>query len=272
MRALSLSRAWDETKAIIARDGRLFVSVALALIALPAVVTGLVSPHGIGSESPWWIDLVTIAASLVALAGQLALIRLALSPSITVGGAIRHGIYRVPIYFLSALLIVAVMFVAAIPFAMVLAAMGVPLPANPTPASTPLVIAVLLYLALIFFVVVRMLMSAPVASAEEVGPIAIIRRSWQLTAGNWWRLFAFLLMIFVAAFILAIAVRTATGVTVEVLLGPAEPMSASALIVAILLAVLNSVLTVLLAVMLARIYVQLAGREGAEASVPTTGI
>ena len=38
MRALSLSQAWDDTKAIITRDGRLFASVALALVALPAVI------------------------------------------------------------------------------------------------------------------------------------------------------------------------------------------------------------------------------------------
>src|SRR5689334_19121937 len=143
MRALSLSRAWDETKAIIARDGKLFVSVALALVALPAAVTGIVQPSGMGSTSPWWVDLVVIAASLIALAGQLALIRLALAPSITVGGAISHGLQRLPIYFLAALLIIVVLFVAAIPFAVALTAMGVTLPTNGTPASPPAAIGAL---------------------------------------------------------------------------------------------------------------------------------
>jgi hypothetical protein len=40
MANLSISAAWDETKAILAHDGKLFASVALALIALPALVTG----------------------------------------------------------------------------------------------------------------------------------------------------------------------------------------------------------------------------------------
>src|SRR5256885_4514655 len=261
MRHLSLSQAWEETKEIITREGRLLAAVALALVALPAAVNGLVSPNGVGSAAtPWWIDVVVIVTSLIALAGQLALIRLALGPSITVGGAIVHGVRRLPIYFLSALLIVIALFIAAIPFAVALAALGVPLPANNMRASTPAAVAALVYLALICFVVVRMLMSAPVASAEAVGPIAIIRRSWELTAGNWWRLFAFLVMIFLAAFVLAIAVRTAIGVVVEMLLGPVAPLSTSALVIAIVLALLNSVLTVLLAVMFARIYVQLAGR------------
>jgi ABC-type Fe3+ transport system permease subunit len=106
-----------------------------------------------------------------------------------------------------------------------------------------------------------MLMSAPVASAENAGPIAILRRSWELTAGNWWRLFAFIAMIVLAALVLALAVRTASGILIQVALGPPQPMSTSALVIAIILALLNAVLTVVLAVMLARIYAQLAGRQ-----------
>src|SRR5690242_18354965 len=110
MRALSLSQAWDETKAIITRDGRLFGSVALALIALPGVVEGLVAPGGVDRSTPWWIDLVMLIGSLIALAGQLALIRLALGPSVTVGGAIAHGMRRLPIYLVAAVLIVVSLF------------------------------------------------------------------------------------------------------------------------------------------------------------------
>ena len=55
--------------------------------------------------------------------------------------------------------------------------LGVPLPANNAAPSTPVVIVALIYFALICFTGVRMLMSAPVASAEDTGPIAIIRRS-----------------------------------------------------------------------------------------------
>jgi hypothetical protein len=61
-------------------------------------------------------------------------------------------------------------------------------------------------------------------------------------------------------------------VVAQVLIGPVAPLSASALVVAIVLALLNAGLTVFLAVMLARIYVQLAGRGGAAAGVPNTGI
>ena len=38
MSKLSLSRAWEETMAVLARDGRLFAAVALALFVLPGLI------------------------------------------------------------------------------------------------------------------------------------------------------------------------------------------------------------------------------------------
>jgi hypothetical protein len=128
MGALSISRAWEQTRAVVAHDGRLFASVALAMVALPAAVSALVNPRGVsGPSTPLWVDLVVLACSLVVLSGQLALIRLALSPSITVGGAIAHGARRMPVYLVAAILIGIVLVAAAIPFFLVLVVSGAPL-------------------------------------------------------------------------------------------------------------------------------------------------
>jgi hypothetical protein len=261
MRALSLSQAWDDTKEIITRDGRLFASVALALVALPAAIEGLVSPKGMDASAPWWVDAVMIVGFLISFAGQLALIRLALGPSITVGGAIAHGVRRVPIYLLAVILLVVAMFIAAMPFAVVLTLLGVPLPANGVPPTPPALAAAGLYLALICFVAVRMLMSAPVASAEPAWPVGIIRRSWELTAGNWWRLFAFFVLFLIATIALVGGLGAAAGVVVRLLVGPITSLSTGALVVALVQALFNTVVTTCLAVMLARIYVQLSDRR-----------
>jgi hypothetical protein len=272
MAGLSISRAWDETKTIVARDGKLFVSVALALVALPAAVSGLLSPKGMNdASSPLWVDLIILIGSLVALAGQLALIRLALGPSVTVGGAIGHGVRRMPIYLLSAILILIGLIILAIPFGAALAALGVPIEERSVPMTPAVVLTVILYLAVVFIFGVRMLMSAPAASAEPIGPVAIIKRSWELTRGHWWQLFGFVLILFVGAIVVLVAVNAAVGVVVGLFLGPIEPMSASALLVALVNALVNTAVTVLFAVMLARIYVQLSGRGEAQASVPTSG-
>ena len=106
MSALSISGAWEETKALLARDGRLFASVALALIVLPAAVMGVVDPRvSQGDAAPGWFNLLIFVVSLISLAGQLALIRLAFGPSVTVGGAIGHGLRRLPAYFLALLVL-----------------------------------------------------------------------------------------------------------------------------------------------------------------------
>jgi hypothetical protein len=273
MGKLSISAAWDESKALLARDGRLLVTVALALVALPSAINGLLNPGGVNaSAAPLWMDAVTLAVSLIALAGQLALIRLALGPSITVGGAIAHGFRRLPYYFVAVLMLVVAMFVVAIPLAIVLTAMGVRLDAKPLVVTPPLMIGSLLYFGLLLFVAVRLLLSSSVASAEEVGPVAILKRSWRMTAGYWWPLFGFLLIFLVAALIGVLAIGSAAGVIVGLTVGAIQPMSASALIVALVQSLVSAGISTLFAVMIARTYLQLAGRSEAQASVPNSGI
>jgi len=272
MAKLSISKAWDETKAIVGREGGLFVSVALALVALPAAVAGVLSPNGLTAQDvPGWAQIVLILVSLIALAGQLALIRLALGPSITVGSAIGHGIRRMPFYCLSAIILILGFMILAMPFALALRAMGVPMDRS-VPPTPPLILAGLLYLALLCFFGVRMLMATAVASAEDTGPIEIIRRSWTLTDGHWWKLFAFLLCFFVVLIVASLGAGAAFGTLIRISLGPIEPMSLSALVVALISAAINTAVTIFFAVMIARIYVQLSGRGEAEVSVPTTGI
>lgn len=271
MAELSISRAWEEAKGRIAADGRLIAVVAAALIVLPGLVMGVVSPRSAASEPSLWSGIVILISSLVAVVGQLAIIRLAIGPAVSVGEAIGHGARRMPIYFLAGILIVIGLILAAIPFALVISALGVPLEGRAIAVSPAAILVCVLYAALVCFIAIRMLMTSPVASEEDVGPIAILRRSWALTSGHWWRLFGFILLLLVAALIAMAATNWAAALVAVVVLGPIEPMSGSALLVALAEAVVNTLVTVLLAVMLARIYLQLAGRESARATVPKSG-
>jgi hypothetical protein len=267
MGTLSISAAWEEARAILARDGRLYVSVALALIALPSVVNMLVNPAGINPAVGPAV-LVWVVASLIELAGQLALIRLALGPSTTVGAAIIHGLRRMPFYLLAVLLLAIGLFVVAIPLGVAMVLLGVPVTGKgmQIAASPATVVLSLLYLAVIIFFAVRMILSAPVASAEDARPIAILRRSWTLTAGNWLPLFGFLVAFVGGTIIVMIAVGSAVGVAVRLTLGAVEPLSAAALVLALVQSLVGAALQGLFALMLARIYLQLAGdaRESGE--------
>lgn len=265
MRALSISDAWEEVRAILIRDGRLYVSVGLALIALPSAINTLLNPGGgmSASNAPPWIVAVTLVASLIALSGQLALIRLALGPSTTVGAAIGHGLRRMPVYLLAIILMIIGLLVLLIPLGVILALLGMPISgtAMKVPVTPATSIVFLLYMALIVFFAVRLVLSAPVASAERTGPIAILQRSWTLTSGHWWSLFGFLALFVVGAVIVLVAVGSAVGVAVRLTLGAIEPMSAAALVFALVEALVSAAVSGLFALMLARLYVQLAGNS-----------
>jgi len=118
--------------------------------------------------------------------------------------------------------------------------------------------------AAMIFLAIRMLMSSAVASAERIGPIAIVKRSWELTAGNWWRLFGFFLLFVIAALIVLAAVASVIGLLAKLLFGSLDPLTIGALVVSLVGQVVAAAISVLLMVMLARIYVQLSGQDQAE--------
>jgi Membrane domain of glycerophosphoryl diester phosphodiesterase len=58
-----------------------------------------------------------------------------------------------------------------------------------------LLVPLLLCFPLFLWILVRWAVSVPALLAEGIGPIGSIRRSWQLTRDNWWRLFGILAVV-----------------------------------------------------------------------------
>jgi hypothetical protein len=244
MTKVSLSTAWEETKAIIARDGKLLATVALALFVLPGAISDLVTPQAPSGEFPkpgYWM-IVTLIALLIALVGQLAVIRLAIGSRHTVGETIAHAFRRAPAYL-------GATFIWILPFALI--GGGIAGTASDGHLS-PAVVAMI-------FLAIRMLLSSAVASAEGLGPVAILRRSWELTEGNWWRLFGFFVLFVIATLIVLAAVSSVIGLLIKLTFGSLEPLTVGALLFALIGQVVAAAVSVLLMVMLARIYVQLSG-------------
>ncbi len=266
VKKLSISRAWDETRGIIARDGGLLMTIALALFVLPGVISDLVTPEAASGAFPpvgYW-TIVTIIALLIALVGQLAVIRLGTGSRATVGEAIGEGASRTPAYFAATVLWV-------LPFVIVGAALLALIGRNPENVSAPIAIALVLIISAMLYLAMRMLMTSAVATAESANPVAIVRRSWELTRGHWLRLFGFFLMFLIGALVVVAAVDSVTGIIAELALGGAEPMTVGALLVALASQIVGAAVSVLLMLMIARIYVQLSGAGAAEAGVPTSG-
>jgi hypothetical protein len=278
MSRLSISRAWEETRERLGSDGRLFATVALALIALPSAVSTLANPNSNIAEdgASSSAALITLVMSLIAMVGQLALIRLAIGPSVSVGGAIGHAARRALPYIGSIILMVIVFIVLVIaPLALVLGAMGVSFQQGAQELPTGAWIPMLLFIVLFFYLAARMLMASSVASAEAVGPIRIVKRSWQLTRGNVGRLLAFLLLFLIAVIVLLSAVALMVGLLANALFDGIEPFSVGALLAGLVEGLLSAAATTVFAVMLARIYIQLNGSGDAvdepEVTVPHSG-
>lgn len=267
MRSLSISKAWDETKQIAKRDGKLMTILALALIGLPTLITTFLAPEqGAGKDQSSVQSVTMLLAALVSLVGQLAIGRMAMPPATTVGAAIRHGLVRfMPL--IGAVIVLTLLIIALfIPFIAIALAQGLDLE-NPTAASqlsgTAILVLFLTFLAIIYGAV-RMMLVTPVAVSEYAGPLAILTRSWELTRGHFWRLLGFLMMVLVALIIASLAVAAVIGALVVMIFGAIEPMSAAALIAGLAQGLLSAGFTVLFVVMAMRIYVQLSGRESVD--------
>jgi hypothetical protein len=270
---LSISAAWDRTRARFAADGGLLLTVALALIALPSAIGEFAFPQtkpfaAVGGVAE---TVTMIVVLILGIVGQLALVKLTLGPALSVGEAIAHGARRTPAFLGSAVILLLGMFILAIPFGMLLAAMGVTVAEGGVQMSGRVALVMLAFLALIIFLGTRLLVSAPVASMEHAGSFAILKRSWQLTSGHFWRLFAFIWLFIIGALVVMLATGTIVNLIVMQLFGNMDPLSAAALISALVVSLVMAGITAMFAVMVSEIYAELAGRDAALVSVPSSG-
>ena len=201
--------------------------------------------------------IVWLITVLVAIVGQIALTRLALANRSTVGDAISHAARRTPVYFAGQL-------IWLIPFAIGLLLVMPGVQHKSGPAS----LAFLIGFCFFVYISIRMLLTAVVASQEAVGPVALLQRSWNLTAGSWLRLFGFFVLFVIGAGILMLATLTVVGLLVKAISGDLEPFSLGALLVSLATQIVLAAVYVVLMAMVARLYAQAAGGEPA---VPSTG-
>lgn len=273
MAAFSISRAWDETKARIAADGRLIAVVAAALLLLPqAIVAVLAPPAELAGEQPGaWVNLVALVAGLIGIVGQIAIIRLSLVPGTSVGEAISHGVKRfLPVFAAFVILIIGV-FIVLVPLMLLFGALGAlgGAEAGPRPAGLGIAVALVVIAALL--IGARLLMMMPVAAAEPGGPLHILKRSWSLASGHYFRLLGFVLLIVVAAVVVIITVQIVAGSALALMFGSISPLSFGALIYALLFGAAQAAFAAVISVMLARIYLQLSGVDSLDVTVPKTG-
>lgn len=270
MAGLSISRAWDESKDILGRDGKLLASVALALIVLPATVLALLAPPLATEEASRWVQVVSLIVALIGIAAQIAIIRLALGGRVAVGEAIAHGFRRLLPVFVALLILGFAFALVMVPLFLVLAGPEGIQAAAAGNVSPGMQLGVLIMLLTLLLFGARLQLVTPVGAAEAGGPVALIRRSWQLSRGHFWRLLAFVLLsLFLAVVLVLFLGQIVGGVIVGAIFGDIAPFSVGALFAGLFAGVTQALLSVTVSIMMARIYVQLFAGS-AQASVPSS--
>jgi membrane-anchored glycerophosphoryl diester phosphodiesterase (GDPDase) len=144
---------------------------------------------------------------------------------------------------------------------------------SPTAATTPTAAGasvILLLILIVFALAVRFMLTVPIAGAEQAGPIAIVKRSWTLSKGHYWRLLALMLLLAVTAVLLILTAGAIGGILAAIVSPDLEPFSLGALVLALFAGVAQAAFTILSSLMIARVYVQVAGGSDAEVSVPAS--
>jgi hypothetical protein len=258
---------------VLARDGKLVIAIMLAMIMLPQVLAWLISPPPpLSAEAPpSWFPLVSLFITLVGLIGEIAVMRLVAGPSTHVGDAIGLGARRVWPAFGSYILLGIAMIIIILPLALALLgpeqleaiSQGVRDPELMRPL-TPLVLVIVA-----LFVPFQMIL--PAASVEAGGSWRLLKRSWALTRGHYWRLFGFLLTVIALSLLVWFASQMVGGVVGRLAGGEIAPFTMGALLSGLVVAGAQTAVSTIVSVMLARIYVQLAGPAHADVSVPSSG-
>lgn len=277
MAGLSITTAWNESSQFLKLHFGALFTIALAFVALPNVALQALGPTAVAPgrapEAGLWLLLIP-AVLVLNVAASLAMSSLALGRMNVVGEAIAHGFRRVlPMLGAAAILVVA-MLVVFVPLAML---SGIT-PENltrPAPAGAGrLLLFMLAFAAIALFFAVRLLLMTPVAAAERAGPIAIIRRSWSLTGGHFWKLLGFVGLMLIVLLVVMMVATLILGLIIGAVAGPPLPGTTGGFVLALVSALINAAFVVVTTTLIARIYVQLSGpgaAGGAAAGGATTG-
>lgn len=259
MQNLSITNAWNETAAFVKREFGLLFLIAFGLVALPTVILQAAMPPAAPGQTPeaggWMLLIIPVLA--FSIIGSITMTIMALGRAADARGAFSTAIRRFPVVLVAALLLGFTAVMVVFPVAVVLVLLAGTGPA----ALVLLTIATVLTFA---FVWIRMILLNPVGAVEPLSPLAILRRSWRLTAGHFWKLFGFVVMMLVIFLVVSLAANAVLGSLVILLAGQPRDGNLSEVLLLLLGGVFNAILSVFLTVMIARIYGQLAGE-------PTTG-
>lgn len=265
------NRAWQEATAAVRASRSLIMPVAGVFFLIPSVATsfflGDVQTEilsnlqkrdvldAILAAEGGKILAITLVSLIAGLLGYLATIVLLTDHARpTVGEAIVRAARLLPTVIGATIAGYLVMFLLAAVISLVGGLLGLVLG---TAGALLIFIALIVGLGALG---ARLSLTLPVVVVENVtNPVAALKRSWDLTRGNTWRLFGFYALLFIAYVVVAMIVMLVVGVFAGLLAGSGPKSDAVLIVVALVGGALSTVVAVLVSGVLAAIHRQLAG-------------
>lgn len=256
---------WDSTTQVLAGRAGVLAPIAALAFWLPAVAQAAIRSYA--SPTPGILvlnSLVTLAALVATLWGQLAMVAVASDPATTRAEAMTAATRRLPPALGVTLLLAAALIVAAVPVIIVLRMTGFDWQAATAQAGSagapPMAAGAALFTflyALLFAVfglwlAARIFLMNVVVLNERRG-IGAIGRSVQLTRGLTFRLIGILLLLIVLLVIGSFAAQSVVFVVVRLLLG-AEHIPTARLVGAAAGAAVGAAFSTVASVFAARLY------------------
>lgn len=220
---------------MLGANAGLLTAIAGVFLFLPAVLIAHFVPPPEGAQTPaemfeqmmaWWQSNAhwMLLSVLVNMVGLIAIYLLLLGArGTTVGGAVMAALPILPFY-------------AVLTFVL----------------NLSIGIGFMLFIVPGLYLLGRLSLASPVMVAEmKRAPFSAMERSWSLSRGRGWQIAAFVMLVYVAALIVNVAVTSALGVIIFLLLGNE---GVGALLVAIINSAISAATTLLATVLLAAIY------------------
>ena len=266
---VKMGNVWDRTVEVLNGRGGMLAGIAFLTLFVPAVIDAAHTAYaGAGMTKVAVGAVLTLATTVVALWGQLALIAASTDPATDRAAALRQANARLAPALLVALLLAIVFSLLFLPVFALLVAAGVDFatvgngvaPNVTSPGAAALAgLYGLVALVVLLFAGVRMLPLYAVVLHERHGARAIAR-SWRLTRRHSWRLIGALLLFLIVLLIATGAAQSVSGLVLRLVLGADARATVDFLASAIAQAV-STALTLVAVVFSAQLYVALVTRE-----------
>ena len=256
---VSISRAWDETRTFLGRERSLITPIVLAFLVVPTVAVGLIEPSAAPGQQPAggpWVIAFGVGL-FVSLIGQLAIMRLALGWEGRIADVLRYAFVRIWTVLGSYLILAFFIALLSIPLVLVAGLAGGAGAVEAGPSAGSVSILVIAFI----FVIARFVPMSALAIDGSDTPWGLLKRCWTLTRGSYWRLLSFFLVFLLGSLVLGWAVNVIAGLAFTMILGPAEPLTVSRLLISLAEGLVQGGIQSVYAVMVARIAAQFPARS-----------